>query len=64
MSRAVRVKRRVMIVCVAVSAVALAVNTALVISGHPGRYAAAVFVLDSVAVVSGLLYLRSARGRP
>jgi len=59
-----RHKRVIVIACVTIAAAALAVNVALAISGHPGRYAVPACVVDSIGVVCGLLYLRSTRGRP
>ena len=56
-------KRRIIIACIVIGAATLVVNAALAISGHPGRYAGPAYVVDSIAVVCGLVYLRSTRGR-
>lgn len=56
-------RRRIVSVCIAISVAAIWLNVALVLSGHPGRYTAAGAFCAAVAVVCGLLYLRSTRGR-
>ena len=52
----IRHKRIVIIVCIAIGAAAIVVSAALAISGHPGRYAVPAYAVDSIAVVSGLVY--------
>lgn len=58
----IRLKRAIIIACIAVSVAAIAAQVALAVTGH--RYAAAGFVFPVVSVASGLVFLRSTRGRP
>ena len=56
-------RRRIVMACVVIAAASAALNTALIVSGHPARFGAAAIVCGALGLVSGLLYLHSTRGR-
>lgn len=57
----IRTRRIIAGVCIAVSAVLIVLQAALAVTGHP--WGTAGFAFAAVSVVSGLMFLRSMRGR-